>query len=507
MLTNKFIYKFTFPSVPIIHYLNKMLTNLFLALSINRSPFIFKSIKYLILYLSILTVGVICSLLMRFDYNFHVLNQIPLELSISIRIISVLFSIFSIFLLTILMINAVRFYKYCLNNQVKSSIKLIFTLYLFYTILINIVLFVLNSNSIDLLNIFYLNELYLLLNVYSIIYGIIFGLFIINTDFDLFKELSKFGTISLFILIISWISLFLAIRFGIILQLASKLGLIDTVYCSDQTELNNQSESNPSESSSKGPMNVGNDNKASNVNISIDKGNVTGNTNNAPQSKINIILSESVSLFKDVQIMRRNTNLTEWGDATLKNVNLIKYYQSDHFKKEVVNAIMEMLEYNDNREINIQLTKDKLDPKFLIKYNLDQLLNEELEFLLTINPKLEIDLDNSEITRVVNTMDLNIRRDNNEYYRLLQKSCTNEDNCLVSDICYQDSLSIVLKSNYSSKLIRNLKMFNEQTNSTYIPLYRILDPNFNYFKLHEILKIEGYNQELKDILNIIKIVF
>lgn len=96
-------------------------------------------------------------------------------------------------------------------------------------------------------------------------------------------------------------------------------------------------------------------------------------------------------------------------------------------------------------------------------------------------------------------MDLNIRRGNNEYYRLLQKFCTNEDNCLVSDICYQDSLSIVLKSNYSSKLIRNLKIFNEQTNSTYIPLYRILDPNFNYFKLHEILKIEGYNQELKDI--------
>jgi hypothetical protein len=103
----------------IIKIINNSINKLFIVFTINKSPF--KSGYFGIL----LIIGIITSLIIRLDYIINLLNNLPYELMVSLRITSALYSILLLFLLMINIKQFKDFYKYFFNLEKKDNSILI----------------------------------------------------------------------------------------------------------------------------------------------------------------------------------------------------------------------------------------------------------------------------------------------------------------------------------------------------------------------------------------------
>jgi hypothetical protein len=203
----------------IINYLINLLNNLFTVISINKSPF--KGLSFGILLL----IGIITSIIIRLDYVVNLLTQLPYELMVSIRLISGLYSILLIFLSIINIKHCLELIKlyynnYILinNNKLDNSILILYMLYFSYILLVTIIVTIINYYSIISLNIIYLDIIYLYCLIISLLIGIYYSIYKINVEIDLSKTLSFTGKFCFISLIIFYLSLFIGLRTGIILE-------------------------------------------------------------------------------------------------------------------------------------------------------------------------------------------------------------------------------------------------------------------------------------------------
>ena len=172
----------------IIKYFINLLNKIFTVISINKSPF--KGISFGILLL----FGIITSIIIRIDFLYKILDNIPYELMFSLRITSGLYSILLIFLLMVTFKYTIEFIKIYFNNynNLSKSLLFLYLLYILYVIFISLFLINVNYYSIISLNINELIIIYFVFTVISLIYGIYFAIYL-NIQIDLNRSLSNLG--------------------------------------------------------------------------------------------------------------------------------------------------------------------------------------------------------------------------------------------------------------------------------------------------------------------------
>jgi hypothetical protein len=204
----------------IINYLINLLNKIFTVVSLNKSPF--KGISFSILFL----IGIITSLIIRLDYVVNLLNDLPYEIVISIRLISGLYSLLLIFLSIINIKHCLELIKLYYNNYIfknnknklDNSMLYIYLLYFSYILLVTILLSIINYYSIIKLNIFYLDYIYIASLFISLLIGIYYSIYILNVEINLNKSLTIIGKICFITFIFLYVSIFIGLRTGIILE-------------------------------------------------------------------------------------------------------------------------------------------------------------------------------------------------------------------------------------------------------------------------------------------------
>jgi hypothetical protein len=273
--------------------LNKLLNNLLIALTINRS-FFKGSIKFFILLL----IGIIASIFIRIDYNIHWLNIFPEWISLLIKFTSAIYTCFIWFTLIILLKQVkdyiiLHYSTATQNNQINKTphifISIIYYIYNSFIIFITWIISYINYWSINLLNIDGLNELFLFSILMSILLGISLSL-IFKSNFNLNNN-KNFNFIFKLLLassILCYIILFIAIRYPNFIEWLKEFNWFNKVYCdstgdsenslnnrlrSDETgnEISNNSNLGShlisSYSGNSNSVNIGNNTTASNINI------------------------------------------------------------------------------------------------------------------------------------------------------------------------------------------------------------------------------------------------
>lgn len=194
-------------------FVGNLFNKIYQIISINKYPF--KGLSFTILLL----IGIITSIIIRFDYIFNLLNGLPYELMVSLRLTSGLYNLLLIFLFIISIKQAINFYYYIgLENKNKFifSLYYIFILYLFLIVLL---ISYVNYNSIVSLNIIYLDYVFISSLIISLLFGIYFSIYKFNNnEFDLNRTLSLTGKICFITFIVFYLSLFIGIRTGVLLE-------------------------------------------------------------------------------------------------------------------------------------------------------------------------------------------------------------------------------------------------------------------------------------------------
>jgi len=195
-------------------FVGNLFNKIYQIISINKYPF--KGLSFTILLL----IGIITSIIIRFDYIFNLLNGLPYELMVSLRLTSGLYNLLLIFLFII----SIKLYYYIgLENKNKFifSLYYIFILYLFLIVLL---ISYVNYNSIVSLNIIYLDYVFISSLIISLLFGIYFSIYKFNNnEFDLNRTLSLTGKICFITFIVFYLSLFIGIRTGVLLEWLNKL--------------------------------------------------------------------------------------------------------------------------------------------------------------------------------------------------------------------------------------------------------------------------------------------
>jgi hypothetical protein len=195
-------------------FLGNLFNKIYQIISINKYPF--KGLSFTILLL----IGIITSIIIRFDYIFNLLNGLPYELMVSLRLTSGLYNLLLIFLFIISIKQSINFYYYYIGLENKN--KFIFSLYyifILYLFLIVLLISYVNYNSIVSLNIIYLDYVFISSLIISLLFGIYFSIYKFNNnEFDLNRTLSLTGKICFITFIVFYLSLFIGIRTGVLLE-------------------------------------------------------------------------------------------------------------------------------------------------------------------------------------------------------------------------------------------------------------------------------------------------
>ena len=132
---------------------NNLLNKVFIIININKLP----NGEANILLIIFILISIIATILIRFDTFLNILNNLPYKLEVSIRIISALYSIFSILLIMIAFKHLIALTKLYLKkgegggSHIGNSIYLSYTLYFTFIFLANIILYFINGYAIRLL--------------------------------------------------------------------------------------------------------------------------------------------------------------------------------------------------------------------------------------------------------------------------------------------------------------------------------------------------------------------
>jgi len=259
ILLNSYRYNFNF------NFINKLFT----VFTINKSPF--KGSYFNIL----LIIGIITSLIIRLDYIYNLLQILPYELNVSIRLSSALYSILILFLLMINIKQFKDFYKYFINLEIKKiSILILYNIYFIYISIVSLIILIINYQSVLSLNIEYLNIIFLSFSIISLLSGIYYSIYRFNSEFNLNRTLSITGRITFISFILIYLSLFIGLRSGIILDWINKFELIETIHCESSGSSNLNSRLRNNEDGTIGTISNNNNNSNSN-----NSGGIVGNNN------------------------------------------------------------------------------------------------------------------------------------------------------------------------------------------------------------------------------------
>ena len=221
----------------IILKFNEFINKIFIIININKLPK-----KNITLSLLIL-ICIITTLIIRFDYILNLLNNLPYEIEISIRITSALYSILSIFILMISIKYLITLTKLFINKDkyIYNYVYYLYTFYFIFILLGNTILYIINYNSILSLQIQYLDLIYLFLSFTSLIFSIYYVIFKHITKIDLNKTLSLTGKICLLSILIIYLSLLIGLKSGLLLEYADNYGLFKNLklYCESTDSTNN----------------------------------------------------------------------------------------------------------------------------------------------------------------------------------------------------------------------------------------------------------------------------
>jgi len=309
--------------------INIILNKLFTVFTINKSPF--KNNYFNIL----LIIGIITSLIIRLDYIYNLLNNLPYELNVSLRLSSGLYSIIILFLLMINIKQFKDFYKYFYNLEDKKiSILILYNIYFIYFSLVSLIILIINYQSILSLNINYLDIIFLCLSLISLVNGIYYSTYRFNSEFNLNKTLSFTGKLTFISFILIYLSLFIGIRTGIILEWINKFELIETIHCegsgSNSNNLNNQLRNNDDRGNI---INSNNDSSftgltATGSNNTITDNSITHPTNNTATASASRTVSTVTTETISTPVNNRNGNSSVVTNNPLLNDNPPQYTNS-----------------------------------------------------------------------------------------------------------------------------------------------------------------------------------
>lgn len=153
-----------------------------------------------------------------------------------LRLISALFTMFSLFLLMITFRNSYNFYfKWWKEDNININLVFGYSLYFAYIICVNIILLLINYWSISLESINNLwvdyppiQELYLFFSLLILGYGAYYSIRYLTNDINLNNNISFIGKITL--LLVPFI--FIIIRFGLVPKLGNLSYIVpSTIYC------------------------------------------------------------------------------------------------------------------------------------------------------------------------------------------------------------------------------------------------------------------------------------
>src|ERR1700735_2324523 len=116
-----------------------ILQKLFTVININKTPF-----KNLYIFILIF-VGIIATIILRLNLFVNILNNLPYELMIIIKLTSAIYNILSIFILIIKIkyyIETIKFYFINKDNNLDIISLILYNLFTLYLIFVNLVLFI-----------------------------------------------------------------------------------------------------------------------------------------------------------------------------------------------------------------------------------------------------------------------------------------------------------------------------------------------------------------------------
>jgi hypothetical protein len=476
----------------IINICNNILQILFTVVTLNKSPF--KSISFTILLL----IGIISSLIIRLDYIINLLNNLPYELMVSIRLTSALYTLLILFLFLLSIKQAINFYTYYINLNKNDKNKVIFTLYyiyIMYFFLIVLLFSYFNYNSIVSLNINYLDFIYICSLIISFIFGIYYSIYKFNNkEFDLNRTLSLTGKICFISFIVFYISLFIGIRTGIIFDFFNnKLEIFQEIHCEGNAPNNN--ELNSSIRSGGGARSAEEDSISTNVNTtetpitSIDSS--SSKDTITPDKSLTLIEKskekaiEAVGVFNEP--IKRKPSLINETIQKLDKLSLGEAENNNEFIKP------SKLSLNAFQMLDFQDKISHLDHS-----------NKNLLYLLSSDTELKW-LNNFIFINAIHNLHHEIIKlsFNYEFYEKLYKP--NRELLLTINnyiTTNTDNLLIDLKK-YPGKLVENFINHKNQNEYSFISLFKQVKDNLKPYSLSELTNKN--NPELIAYFSILKI--
>ena len=295
---------------------NKLITNILIVITLNKSLF-----KFNLLGFVVLLIGILCCIFIRLDFYFDWLSNINESLTISIRILSVVYTYYMIIILMSnwrQIINYIYSWKVTIKNNYFISFCYI-TYHLFIS-LITLYIVYINYLSILTLNIEHLDIWYLTLLVISVGMGIDLSGYLLsaNSDFNFNKFITKAFKIGFFIGLITYITFILSMRYGYLFELLNKYSILNTIHLESTPDTNFQNKLRGEESH----ISISNVNNNRGINIiksnnnNVNTGNETNPYTNPNNNNINVFrettttTSTTTTRFQEVVIPDNKTNNT-----------------------------------------------------------------------------------------------------------------------------------------------------------------------------------------------------
>lgn len=334
---------------------NRILNIFFNIITLNKLP-----LKGSLIYFLLLLIGIISSLIIRYSHINIFILPFPEYINNSIRIFSILYTLFLFFNYLIItahafkLINFINFESKFHNlNKVNSiSIFIGYYLYYFYITFVTSYLVIINYLSFLKININFINFINPNLYYYLFILFIIFIIacyFIINKVnfiYDINKQLSftgKFILISLFSLF--WVYLY-SIYSGLIFKIFNIISPFKTIYCETSStqaanELNNLNDN----STPLGTVINSNNENSTNLNQSNNNSNI-GNT-----------------IVREPTDTNTNTNQHHTSTTNTRTVSLLVSEYSTNNNNSSTSNIRSSRTHTNKSFFNTYTSLDKTDGK------------------------------------------------------------------------------------------------------------------------------------------------
>ena len=218
----------------ILNNLSKFIEKIYIIMKINTYSINRNNTLTFVILITLIT-----TILIRLDFVIPVIRKfLSYELELSLRLTSALYSIISIFI----SILSIKYFTDLTIGKIKHKIEIcngtynMYIFYLIYILMVNSILYFINYKSLLSLNIDYLVLIYFTLSSFSLIIGLLYIFYKYEFKLDLNKTLSLTGKICLFTVITIYISLFIGLRTGYLINFLENNSFLNKILCESTSD-------------------------------------------------------------------------------------------------------------------------------------------------------------------------------------------------------------------------------------------------------------------------------